>query len=144
MGDDQYILVKGGKTVVDLIEPDKRIVPLSWEPRIFLLLKNLLTEEECDHIVRIATPQLQRSTVVDGHGGGRVDPIRNSAGTFLRRRSDPVVSAVEKRLANITMLPVVHQEDMQAGLVGKRERVHARQPGGAAKQARGTPCFFGI
>ena len=61
----------------------------------------------------ISTPRLQRSTVVDGQGGGKVDPIRNSAGAFLRRRTDSVISRVEKRVANITMLPVVHQEDMQ-------------------------------
>jgi prolyl 4-hydroxylase len=110
---DQLIRVQGGRASVDAGEPDITVVPLSWEsPRIFLI-KNFLTADECDHVIRVATPQLQRSTVVDGHGGGVVDPIRNSAGMFIRRRNDEVITRIENRLANLTMLPVAHQEDMQ-------------------------------
>jgi hypothetical protein len=109
----RYPTVTPDDVALALSEPDPQVVPLSWEsPRIFLI-KNFLSEDECDHVVRVATPQLTRSTVVDGHGGGVVDPIRNSAGMFVRRRSDPIITRIENRLANISMLPVSHQEDMQ-------------------------------
>jgi|LakMenE18May11ns_1017448.scaffolds.fasta_scaffold9950534_2 prolyl 4-hydroxylase len=107
-----YPTVTPENVALAIAEPDPLVVPLSWEPRIFLI-KNFLSEEECDHVMSIATPQLTRSTVVDGHGGGVVDPIRNSAGMFVRRRSDSIITRIENRLANISMLPVSHQEDMQ-------------------------------
>ena len=108
----RYAVVEDTDLTRALAEPDPVVVPLSWEPRIFHI-KNLMTPSECEHIVRVASPQLTRSTVVDGHGGGIVDPIRNSAGMFIRRRSDAVIARVENRLANITMIPVGNQEDMQ-------------------------------
>ena len=128
MGDDQYILVKGGKTVVDLIEPDKRIVPLSWEPRIFLLLKNLLTEEECDHIVKRASTSFARTAVVDRNGSGLAayDEIRNSEGAWLNRRSDSIVSKVNERISLLTHLPVSHQEDLQVLKCAGTRRWRAR------------------
>jgi len=107
-----YPTVTPENVALAIAEPDPQVLPLSWEPRIFLI-KNFLSEEECDHVMSIATPQLTRSTVVDGHGGGVVDPIRNSAGMFVRRRSDSIITRIENRLANISMLPVSHQEDMQ-------------------------------
>lgn len=42
-----------------------------------------------------------------------MDAIRNSAGTFLNRRSDPVISRLNDRLSHITRMPVSHQEDLQ-------------------------------
>lgn len=107
-----YPTVTPENVALAIAEPDPQVLPLSWEPRIFLI-KNFLSEDECDHVMSIATPQLTRSTVVDGHGGGVVDPIRNSAGMFVRRRSDSIITRIENRLANISMLPVSHQEDMQ-------------------------------
>jgi len=108
-----YPTVTPENVALAIAEPDPQVLPLSWEsPRIFLI-KNFLSEDECDHVMRIATPQLTRSTVVDGHGGGVVDPIRNSAGMFVRRRSDSIITRIENRLANISMLPVSHQEDPQ-------------------------------
>jgi prolyl 4-hydroxylase len=94
--------------------PDTWVEPLVIETdaRVFLI-HNLLTPEECDHIIQRAEPLLQRSTVVDGKGGGVIDPIRNSAGTFLHRRSDRVISKLNDRISKITRLPVSHQEDTQ-------------------------------
>lgn len=58
---------------------------------------------------------MKRSTVVDDLKGGQsiVDSIRTSYGTFIRRNHDPVVAAIERRVALWTKLP--------AG----EERVHA-------------------
>lgn len=92
--------------------PTWRVEPLSFSPRIFYI-HNFLNASECRHLIDVATPRLARSTVVDGAGGGRVDEVRNSAGTFLRRRSDDVIEGIENRLSLITMIPVEHQEDMQ-------------------------------
>ena len=98
------------KTEVFKGEPDTWVEPLVLETdaRVFMI-HDLLTHDECEHIIQRADPLLQRSTVVDGAGGGKVDPIRNSAGTFLNRRSDPVISKLNDRLSHITRMPVSHQ-----------------------------------
>eukprot|EP00232_Nephroselmis_pyriformis_P009017 CAMPEP_0182892712 /NCGR_PEP_ID=MMETSP0034_2-20130328/24032_1 /TAXON_ID=156128 /ORGANISM="Nephroselmis pyriformis, Strain CCMP717" /LENGTH=368 /DNA_ID=CAMNT_0025026411 /DNA_START=136 /DNA_END=1242 /DNA_ORIENTATION=+ len=93
--------------------PEPPIV-ISWEnPRAFLY-KGLLTPEECAHIKALAEAQLERSSVVSNSNGGSVlDNIRTSSGTFLQKRQDAVVSAVEKRIAKATSIPESHQEALQ-------------------------------
>lgn len=85
---------------------------ISWKPRV-QLFHHFLTDAECDHIIKIATPRIARSTVVNPDGSTGDDPIRTSWGTFLSRAQDEVVFAIEHRIANWTHLPVSHAEDMQ-------------------------------
>lgn len=59
---------------------------------------------------------MRRSTVVGANGSSVTDSIRTSYGTFLRRLQDPVIAAVECRLALWTHLNISHQEDMQVCL----------------------------
>ena len=54
-----------------------------------------------------ARSSFARSTVVSTNGGGAVDPIRNSEGTWINRRSDDVMSRINTRISLITHLPVV-------------------------------------
>lgn len=44
--------------------------------------------------------QMRRSTVVGAGGESVEDQIRTSYGTFLKRLQDPVVAAVEERIAS--------------------------------------------
>jgi hypothetical protein len=68
------------------------------EARIFLY-ENFLTDEECDHIIKLAEPTMQRSGVVETQTGQhKVDKVRTSKGTFLRRAHDPVISGIEERV----------------------------------------------
>lgn len=60
-----------------------RLEHLSWKPRSWLY-HNFLTAEEADHIVQLAKPSMERSSVVDADTGKSVlDPVRTSSGTFL-------------------------------------------------------------
>ena len=96
--------------------PDPSVEVLSWEGRVFLI-RNLLNSTEADHLITLGKPALQRSSVVDSiTGGSKVDMIRNSRGMFLPRLQDPVVRAMEERVASIVLLPVSHQEDPQASI----------------------------
>ncbi|KAL6752059.1 hypothetical protein V8C86DRAFT_2764411 [Haematococcus lacustris] len=85
---------------------------LSWEPRAFVY-HNFLSDAEAAHIIKLAAPQMKRSTVVGANSRGVVDGVRTSAGTFLRRNQDPIIAAVEQRLAMWSALPPSHQEEMQ-------------------------------
>nr|QKY15043.1 prolyl 4-hydroxylase (P4H) [Polytomella parva] len=82
------------------------------KPRAFLF-HNFLTPAERSHIVKVAAPQMRRSTVSGPHGESVVDDIRTSYGTFLNRLSDPIIEAVQRRISLWTQLPMDHQEDMQ-------------------------------
>ena len=50
---------------------------------------------------------MQNSTVVDNvTGKSKSDPVRTSTGTFLRQAQTSVVAAIEKKVAQVTMVPV--------------------------------------
>uniref|UniRef100_A0A383VPY4 procollagen-proline 4-dioxygenase n=1 Tax=Tetradesmus obliquus TaxID=3088 RepID=A0A383VPY4_TETOB len=92
------------------------MVVLHEDARIFLY-PNFLTEEECDHIIALAEPQLRRSEVVaadqSGAIGSALSDIRTSAGMFFERGQDQVVRAIEERIARWTLLPVGNGEGLQ-------------------------------
>jgi hypothetical protein len=56
---------------------------------------------------RQATPQLAASAVVDSASGvSKQSHVRTSTGTFFARGHDDVVRRIEKRIAQVTMIPV--------------------------------------
>uniref|UniRef100_A0A383VHQ9 procollagen-proline 4-dioxygenase n=1 Tax=Tetradesmus obliquus TaxID=3088 RepID=A0A383VHQ9_TETOB len=89
------------------------IEQLSWKPRAFLI-KGFLSDEECDHIIRMASPKMEESVVVDSASGTtKKSTVRTSTGTFFPRGHDDVITVIEKRVAAVTMIPVEHQEGLQ-------------------------------
>lgn len=74
-----------------------------------------LSADECDHIIKAATPRLERSGVVEVEGRGRdgVSDVRTSYGMFFDRKEDPVIARVENRLSEATMIPVGNGEGIQ-------------------------------
>ena len=96
------------------VHPDAGSVELlSWKPRLYLYRK-FMSGAECDHIIKLATPSMTKSTVVDTATGKSVDSqIRTSHGTFLRRGQDEVVADVERRIAEFSMVPADHGEGVQ-------------------------------
>jgi len=93
--------------------PERWIETLSWEPRAFLYHR-FLTLEEADHLVALAMPTIARSSVVDADtGAAKLDDIRTSYGTFLKKGEDPVVADIEERIAFWTKIPVANGEDIQ-------------------------------
>ncbi|KAL6222228.1 hypothetical protein ACLB2K_005620 [Fragaria x ananassa] len=86
---------------------------ISWEPRAFVY-HNFLTQQECDYLIDLAKPHMEKSTVVDSETGKSEDSrVRTSSGTFLRRGRDKVIRNIERKIANFTFLPVEHGEGLQ-------------------------------
>ena len=57
---------------------------------------------------------MEKSAVVDNKTGKSMDSeIRTSTGTFFGKGEDDVISRIEKRVAQVTMIPVEHQEGLQ-------------------------------
>ncbi|XP_042016719.1 probable prolyl 4-hydroxylase 3 isoform X4 [Salvia splendens] len=85
---------------------EQRTEVVSWEPRAFIY-HNFLSKEECEYLINRATPHMVKSTVVDSETGKSVDSsVRTSYGTFFKRGQDKVIRAIEKRIADYTLIPV--------------------------------------
>ena len=90
------------------------IEPFSWKPRAFVI-HNILTDEECDHLISLAEPSVKASTVVTNsaaHEEG-VSKARTSFGTFLKRYHDEIVGRMEEKVAIMTGVPMANGESMQ-------------------------------
>ncbi|GFR42774.1 hypothetical protein Agub_g3735 [Astrephomene gubernaculifera] len=85
---------------------------VSWSPRVFVY-HNFLSSAECRHIKRVAAPMMKQSSVVGQNGSSVLDTYRTSYGTFVKRRHDPVIERVLRRVAAWTKTPVENQEDLQ-------------------------------
>ncbi|XP_042504467.1 probable prolyl 4-hydroxylase 3 isoform X1 [Macadamia integrifolia] len=86
---------------------------LSWEPRAFIY-HNFLSKEECEYLIELAKPYMEKSTVVDSATGQSKDSrVRTSSGTFLKRGRDKIIGDIEKRIADFTFIPVEHGEWLQ-------------------------------
>ena len=54
-----------------------------------------------------AKPSMEKSTVVDSATGKSVPSnVRTSSGTFLGKGQDEIISRIEKRVAQVTMIPI--------------------------------------
>lgn len=92
---------------------DQWVEVISWEPRAFVY-HNLLSKDECEYLIDLAKPNMQKSTVVDEKTGKSKDSrVRTSSGTFLPRGRDKIIRNIEKRIADFTFLPVEHGESLQ-------------------------------
>uniref|UniRef100_A0A0E0AGV9 procollagen-proline 4-dioxygenase n=1 Tax=Oryza glumipatula TaxID=40148 RepID=A0A0E0AGV9_9ORYZ len=90
-----------------------RVRAVSWRPRVFVY-KGFLSDDECDHLVKLGKRKMQRSMVADNKSGKSVmSEVRTSSGMFLDKRQDPVVSRIEKRIAAWTFLPEENAENIQ-------------------------------
>eukprot|EP00892_Ulva_mutabilis_P008292 jgi/Ulvmu1/5835/UM025_0093.1 len=88
-------------------------IQLSWAPRAYLL-KRFLTDAECDHLISLSEPYMRNSTVANSQTGqSMASEVRTSTGTFLAKGRDAIVAAVEKRVAQASMIPEENQEAMQ-------------------------------
>lgn len=83
-------------------------------PRV-VVFGSFLTDDECDQIVQIAKPQMERSTVMaeGGNDGSVLSDIRTSFGTFLRRGEYDVCKRFDARAEAILNWPIDCTEDMQ-------------------------------
>ncbi|CAH9084985.1 unnamed protein product [Cuscuta europaea] len=92
---------------------DKWVEVISWEPRAFVY-HNFLSKDECEYLISLAKPHMQKSTVVDSETGKSKDSrVRTSSGTFLPRGRDRTVREIEKRIADFTFIPMEHGEGLQ-------------------------------
>ncbi|TGB01509.1 2OG-Fe(II) oxygenase [Halobacillus salinus] len=95
---------KGNKIVTE--DRDISIIARMEEP-VIAVLGNVVSEEECDELIRISQDKVNRSKI----GSQKtVSDIRTSSGAFLD--SADVTARIEKRIAQIMNVPVENGEGL--------------------------------
>ncbi len=120
------------------------VVATLQSPRL-VVFGQLLSDEECDALMALAQPRLERSqTVAHATGGSEVNAARTSDGMFFRRGETTLIERIEQRIAGLLHWPVDHGEGLQVLRYrpGAEYRPHhdyfdPAQPGTAAVLKRG-------
>ena len=85
----------------------------AWNPRAYML-RNILTEEECDYLIAKSEKSLRASGVVDNETGlSTMSKVRTSDGTFFNRHHDEMITRIEAKIAGVTMIPERDGEGLQ-------------------------------
>ena len=82
-------------------------------PRV-VVLGGLLSDEECDALIELARPKIERSTTVDEeHGGRMVHEARTSQGMCFGRGENALCRTIETRIAHLLDWPLENGEGLQ-------------------------------
>ena len=93
------------------------------EEPLIVLLGNVLSDEECEELIRLSKDKLNRSKI----GTTReVNELRTSSSMFFEESENEIVTRVEKRVSSIMNIPVEHGESLQIlqYLPGQEYRAH--------------------
>lgn len=83
------------------------------EPKV-VLFGDFLSKNECDRLVDVARPRMQRSLTTDlKTGDNKLDVVRTSRGMFFNRGESPLIAAIETRIARLLAWPVEKGEHLQ-------------------------------
>ena len=106
---EQTIFDHAGNT----IQTDREIEIITrLEEPLIVVLGNVLSNEECDELIRLAKAKdnMQRSKI----GATReVNELRTSSSMFLEESENDIVARVEKRVSAIMNIPIEHGEGLQ-------------------------------
>ena len=90
-----------------------RVLSRMRNPNI-VSLGGILSDSECEEMIRLARPRLKPSTTVDDATGGEmVHHGRTSEGMYFARGENPLVTRIERRIAKLTNWPLENGEGLQ-------------------------------
>ena len=90
-----------------------RILTTLRHPRV-VVFGGLLTDIECDELMALSGPRLERSKTVDNAtGGDEVNASRTSDGMFFERGETALIARIEARIASLLRWPMDHGEGLQ-------------------------------
>lgn len=121
-----------------------RVVMRCRNPAV-LLVDGFLSEDECHDLIALASPRVDRSTVVDSATGTTcAHPGRTSMGVMFRRSEHPLNALVERRVSALTGVAVERMEGQQVMRYERGQEYKAHfdyfdpaAPGSASHLARG-------
>lgn len=106
-------LASAGTAFIDAGDRRVHVLCSMRQPRL-VVFGNLLSAEECDELIALASPRLHRSlTVAVQTGGQEVNRDRTSDGMFFNRGETPLVQRIEARIARLLNWPEINGEGLQ-------------------------------
>lgn len=79
------------------------------EEPLIVVLANVLSDKECDELIRLSKERLRRSKI----GASRkIDEIRTSKGMFFQDAENELIARIEKRVASTMNIPIEHAEGL--------------------------------
>ena len=108
-----YLDLSGSPRAIDVGDRLITVHVSLRRPRL-AVLGNVLSDEECEALMRAAEPRLKRSrTVQTKTGGEELNADRTSDGMFFRRGESPLIQRIEARLSRLVHWPVENGEGLQ-------------------------------
>jgi prolyl 4-hydroxylase len=80
------------------------------EEPLIVVLGNVLSDEECDALIRLSKDKMKRSKIGDTRDE---NDMRTSSSTFMEEGESEIVTRVEKRISQIMNIPYEHGEGLQ-------------------------------
>jgi prolyl 4-hydroxylase len=102
------------------------LITLALNPLV-LSVEGFLTNEECDYIQQVATPNMRYSdvTLMDKDKGRPASDFRTSQSTFLGGAQYPQLDPIDHRTSSLVKIPRSHQEYVQVLRYGQTEKYDA-------------------
>ncbi|HUA78965.1 MAG TPA: 2OG-Fe(II) oxygenase [Dyella sp.] len=99
--------------LIRTFDREVRVVTRVHRPMV-AVLDGVLSEEECDQLIRRSLDKMHRSTTVDPlTGKHEVIADRSSEGTFFALNADPFITRLDRRISEVMNWPVDHGEGLQ-------------------------------
>lgn len=106
-------IVSEGAMHVDLGDRQVTVMAAMDAPEV-MQFDGFLSDAECDAVIDLAQPRMQRSLTVDIETGeSRKDLVRTSRGMFFTRGETALVRTIEARVARLLAWPVERGEHLQ-------------------------------
>lgn len=103
----------GFPSTIDLGDIVVRVAMQMTLPRL-IVFENVLTAEECDALIELASPSIVRSTVVNNSDGASVvSDARTSSNAYFHKGDNELINKVDQRLAKLTNWPYEKGEGLQ-------------------------------
>lgn len=94
------------------IKTDDREISIiaKLEEPLIVVLGNVLSEEECDELIRLSQDRLQRSKIGDSR---EINNLRTSNSMFFQESENEFISRIENRASQIMNIPIENGEGLQ-------------------------------
>ena len=118
---EQTIFPHVGNTI---LTPDREVrVIARIEDPLVVVLGNMLSDEECDEMIRLSKHRMDRSKI---GASGAVHDLRTSSGTFLEEGETEAIARIERRVSYVMGIPAEHAEGLQVlhYRVGQEYKAH--------------------
>ncbi|WP_090831985.1 MULTISPECIES: 2OG-Fe(II) oxygenase [unclassified Bacillus (in: firmicutes)] len=80
------------------------------EEPLVAILGNVLSDEECDELIRMSKDKLHRSKIGITH---KVNDIRTSSSMHFQENENDIITRIEKRISSIMNIPIEHGDGIQ-------------------------------